>query len=367
MAVRELSRADARRVAVRAQLLSDPRPAELLDVVRHLTLLQLDPTAAVAPSADLVAWSRLGTSYSPLELDKALEDGTLIELRGMIRPREDLALYRADMANWLTDADLQDWQEYRRDWVKVNDACRRDILDRLTSSGPLRSRDLPDTCVQRWSTSGWSNGRNVSQLLEFMIQRGEVAVAGRHGRDRLYDLATRVYPDVPAVPADDALRIRNQRRLHALGIARARGPECAVEPLDVGDVGVPVRIEGVSMAYRLDPSWLDQPFHGRTALLSPFDRLIHDRKRMTDLFEFDYQLEMFKPARNRRWGYYALPVLHGDRLVGKVDAAADRKTGHLRVAAIHEDITFTKTLSAAVRRELRDLAGWLELDLVLPH
>src|SRR4051794_20205501 len=156
MAVRELSRADARRVAVRAQLLSDPRPAELLDVVRHLTLLQIDPTAAVAPSADLVAWSRLGTSYSPLELDKALEDGTLIELRGMIRPREDLALYRADMANWLTDADLQDWQEYRRDWVKVNDACRRDILDRLTSSGPLRSRDLPDTCVQRWSTSGWS-------------------------------------------------------------------------------------------------------------------------------------------------------------------------------------------------------------------
>lgn len=367
MTVRELSRADARRVAVRAQLLSEPRPSELLDVVRHLTLLQIDPTAAVTPSQDLVAWSRLGSSYSPHELENALEDGTLIELRGMIRPREDLALHRDDMANWLSGDDLEDWQEYRRDWVRINDACRRDILARLASSGPLRSRDLPDTCVQAWSASGWSNGRNVSQLLEFMVQRGEVAVAGRQGRDRLWDLASRVYPAEPAVPAEEALRIRDERRLHALGIARARGPECPAEPLDVGEAGVPVRIDGVRLTYRLDPSWLDQPFHGRTALLSPFDRLIHDRRRMADLFEFDYQLEMFKPAGKRRWGYYALPVLYGDRLVGKVDATADRKAGVLRVDAIHEDVTFTKTLATAVRRELRDLARWLGLDLVLPR
>ena len=107
-------------------------------------------------------------------------------------------------------------------------------------------------------------------------------------------------------------------------------------------------------------------FSGRTALLSPFDRLVHDRKRAVELFDFDYQLEMYKPAAKRRWGYYALPVLHRDRLVGKIDATADRKAGVLRVDAIHEDEPFNKTTAAAVRRELKDLARWLELDLVLP-
>jgi uncharacterized protein len=254
-----------------------------------------------------------------------------------------------------------------RDWVRANDACRRDILDRLAASGPLRSRDLPDTCARPWKSSGWTNDRNVTQLLEMMILRGEVAVAGRIGGDRLWDLATRVYPDDPVVPADDASRIRNERRLSALGIARARGPECPVEPLDVGEVGEPATVEGVRGTWRVDPARLGQPFEGRTALLSPFDRLVHDRKRMVELFEFDYTLEMYKPAAKRRWGYFALPILHGDRLVGKVDATADRKAGVLRVDAIHEDVPFTTAMTADVRREVEDLARWLELDLTLPR
>jgi uncharacterized protein YcaQ len=139
-----------------------------------------------------------------------------------------------------------------------------------------------------------------------------------------------------------------------------------VEPTVVGEVGEPAIVEGVKSEWRVDPSLLDRPFTGRTALLSPFDRLVHDRKRALELFDFDYQLEMYKPAAQRRWGYYALPVLHRDRLIGKVDAAADRKAGVLRVDAIHQDEPFTKTAAAAVRRELKDLARWLELDLVLP-
>ena len=121
--------------------------AGLLDVVRHLTLLQIDPVAVIAPSADLVAWSRLGSSYSPDELDTALADRTLLELRAMIRPGEDLALYRADMAAWdrAERGALPGWRASLRGWVRANDACRRDILDRLGSSGPLPSRDLPDT------------------------------------------------------------------------------------------------------------------------------------------------------------------------------------------------------------------------------
>jgi len=368
VAVHELSRLDARRIAVRAQFLDRQRPAELLAVVRGLTLLQIDPTAAIAPNADLVTWSRLGSSYSAAELDTALADRTLLELRAMIRPSEDLALYRADTAEWerAERGELAGWRAFYRDWVRSNDACRLDILDRLDSSGPLPSRDLPDTCKVPWRSTGWTNNRNVTQLLEFMVLRGEVAIAGRRGGHRLWDLAARVYPDDAVVPRDDARRIRNERRLRALGIARARGPECPVEPLDVGDAGEPAVVEGVKGSWRVDSSLLGQPFSGRAALLSPFDRLIHDRKRTVELFEFDYQLEMYKPAAKRRWGYFALPILYGDRLVGKLDATADRKAGVLRVDAIHQDVPFDATTTAAVVDEIKDLARWLDLDLTLP-
>jgi uncharacterized protein YcaQ len=367
--VHELSPTDARRIAVRAQLLDSQRPAELLEVVRRLTLLQVDPTAAIAPSAALVAWSRLGSSYAPAELDAALENRTLLELRAMIRPSDDLALYRADMAGWewAERGQLPGWRASYRDWVRANDACRLDILDRLGSSGPLPSRDLPDTCTVPWKSTGWTNNRNVTQLLDFMVLRGEVAVAGRSGGDRLWDLASRVYPDDPVVPADEALRIRNERRLRSLGIARARGPECRVEPVDVGQAGEPAVVEGVKGSWRVDPAQLGQPFSGRAALLSPFDRLVHDRKRTVELFEFDYQLETYKPAAQRRWGYFALPILFGDRLVGKLDATADRDAGVLRVQAIHQDVPFTKTMTAAIDHEIDDLAHWLGLDLSPPH
>src|SRR4029450_2050831 len=119
-----------------------------------------------------------------------------------------------------------------------------------------------------------------------------------------------------------------------------------VEPADVGEVGEPAVIEGVRGTWRVDPAQLGQPFPRRAAVLSPSDRLIPDRKRMVELFEFDYQLEMYKPAAKRRWGYFALPVLYGDRLVGKVDATADRTAGVLRIDAIPQDVPFTKTMSA---------------------
>ena len=364
MVAHSISVAQARQIAVRAQLLDEARPAGLIDTVRRLTLLQIDPTAAVAPNADLVAWSRIGSSYSPADLTTALQNRTLIELRAMIRPSEDLALYRADMANWV-DGELSGWRESMRSWVSANDSCRRDILDRLTASGPLTSRDLPDSCVRPWKSTGWTNNRNVSQLLEMMVLRGEVAVAGRQQRERLWDLASRVYPDVPMIPADEARCLRNERRLRALGIARARGPECPVEPLDVEEAGEPVVIEGIKGTWRVDPDQLGQPFTGRAALLSPFDRLLHDRKRTIELFDFDYALEMYKPAAKRRWGYFALPILYGDELVGKLDATADRSAGVLRVDAIHRDRPFSPAMTAEITVEIADLATWLDVELVL--
>jgi uncharacterized protein YcaQ len=365
--VHELSRVDARRIAVRAQMLDRDRPDGLLDLVRQLTLLQVDLTTSVAPSADLVVWSRLGSSYAPSEMEVALANQTLIELRGMIRPGADLALYWADMANWSGLGELSPWEENLRDWVDANNACRLDILDRLRADGPLPARELPDTCDVPWRSSGWNNNRNVIMLLELMGQRGEVAVAGRDGRDRLWDLAERLFPKTRAVPTAEARRIRDERRLQSLGVARAHAVETPIEPQDVNEVGEPAVIDGVRGTWRVDPAQLGQSFAGRAALLSPLDRLIYDRKRMTELFEYDYQLEMYKPAAKRRWGYWALPILYGDRLVGKLDATADRKAGVLRVDAVHEDIPFGKAMKSAIHREISDLATWLDLALDLPQ
>jgi uncharacterized protein len=364
--VHQLSRADARRIAVRAQLLASDRPAELFGMIRHLTLLQADQTAAVAPSADLVAWSRLGSSYAPADLAAALRDRALVELRGLIRPAEDIALYTTEMAEWPGSGPQPDWRDSTLKWVAANDKCRLEILDRLGSDGPLPMRDLPDNCEVPWRSTGWTNNRNVSVLLDFMVRRGEVAMAGWQGRNRLWDLAERIYPDDPMVPADEALRIRAERRLRALGIARPHGPDCLVDASDVGEAGERAVVEGVRGEWQVDPAQLGQPFAGRVALLSPLDRLVYDRKRMTELFEFDYQLEMYKPAAKRRWGYWALPILSGDQLVGKLDAAADRTHGVLRVHAIHEDVPFTRATATAVHREIRSLADWLGLELWLP-
>jgi uncharacterized protein YcaQ len=365
MTVHKLSRTDARRLAVRAQLLDADRPSGMFDVVRRLTLLQNDPVAAVAPSADLVLWSRLGSSYSPLRLRDAIDEQVLLELHGLIRPAEDLALYRAEMAEWPGRPPLRDWQESLREWVDVNDNCRLDILARLRADGPLTTRELPDTCVIPWRSSGWTNNRNVVKMIDFLVQRGEVAAVGRRGADRLWDLAERVYPD-EVVPYEEALRIRDERRLRALGIARARAPECPGEPNDVRAAGEPAVVEGVKGQWRVHPELLDRAFTGRVALLSPLDRLVYDRKRMTELFEYDYQLEMFKPATKRRWGYWALPILYEDRLIGKLDATADRKAGVLLVDAIHQDVPFTKAMTVAVEHEVKDLASWLGLNLALP-
>ncbi|MFI5891038.1 DNA glycosylase AlkZ-like family protein [Actinoplanes sp. NPDC051513] len=348
----KLSRAEARRIAIRAQLLDAARPDNLFDLVHGLTLLQHDQTAAVAPSAHLVAWARIGSGYSPADLGKALEDRTLIELRGMIRPAEDIALHRAEMAAWPGPGKLNAWQENLRDWVRDNDACRRDVLARLDAEGPLTIRELPDTCVRPWRSSGWNNNRNLDRLLDLMVQRGEVALSGRRRGDRLWDLAERVYPDDPVAPLEEALRRRDERELSAMGLVRGRSQQ--VEPF-VGEEAV---IEGVRGRWRVDPAQLDQPFEGRVALLSPLDRLVYDRKRMTDLFGFDYQLEMYKPAAQRKWGYWALPIVVDDQLVGKVDATADRKEGVLRVDAIHEDIAFDE---GAVAAEIAELADWLGL------
>jgi len=357
-----LSRQEARRIAVRAQLLDARKPDALVPVVDQLTALQIDPIAAIAPSADIVAWSRLGDAYDPSDLRFALDtERSLVEYGSFVHPMDDMGLWLGVVSDW----DRYTWST---SWIEQNQRFKADLLARLRDDGPLVADEIDDTCEVPWESTGWTNNRNVSQMLEFLGRRGEVAVSGRRGKLREWDLAERVYPpDLVRSSYEEARDELDRRALAALGIAR-KPRDSAISPR-VGSYssGVDATVEGTDGMWRVDPEALealDQPFEGRVALLSPYDRLVYDRDRALDLFDFEYVLEMYKPAAKRRWGYYALPILYGDRLVGKLDAKADRKKHVLTVFAVHEDLPFDDDIAEAVDTEIDALAAWLGCDLV---
>ncbi len=258
----------------------------------------------MARSHLLVLWSRIGR-YDVAELDRLLwQEKALFEWRAFIYPMEHLALLRSRMRQFAEGT--AGWSGRIREWLDANAEFRRHVLDELRARGPLRSRDITDRAAQPWKSSGWTGNRNVSQMLEFLWARGEVAVVGRAGAQRVWDAAERWYPETPDIVLDDAEHQLALLRLRALGIAR-EGP------------GVPAVVDGVPGTWFVDPSALaraDEPIPDRTTLLSPFDRLIHDRDRTEALFGFRYRMEIYVPKEQRQYGYFVLPVLRGDRLVG---------------------------------------------------
>jgi uncharacterized protein len=331
-------------------------------VVRGLGAIQRYPYADVAPTVDLVLWSRLGDRYEPDDLQRELEERrTLLELDGMIRPMEHLAHFRAQMAR-------PAMYEKARDFLDLNPEFRDDVLAELADRGPLLAREIADTARFPWPSSGWTNNHNVTQMLEVLMMRGAVAIAGQQNGARLWDLAERVYPEgQPEISYDEGWRLRRDVALRALGIGPAKWPRAPEQPKVLPPPGVPARIEGSDREWRIHPDvigWADEPFEGRTALLSPLDRLVYDRDRALGIFGFDFKLEMFTAKAKRRWGYFALPILHGDRLIGKLDASADRDAAVLRVNAVHEDAPFTSEERDAVDAEIAALARWLGLRVV---
>jgi uncharacterized protein YcaQ len=320
----------ARRIAVRAQLL-DGSARTVLDTVQRLGFLQLDPIATVATPQRLVLWSRLG-SFDPTELDRLLwSERKLFEWGARIWPIEDLPLVRALMRGQARGRYA--WQRRTSEWLKVNAGFRRYVLRELERRGPLLSRELEDRASPSLDSSRWTWSRNVTEMLETLHGRGVVAIVGRLNGQRLWDLAERWYPVTETVPLRQARAALGAKRFRALGVRFENG-------------------QWLAHAEALDGAVPD-----RVTLLSPFDRLIHDRDRAEALFDFRYRLEMYVPRAKREYGYYVLPILVGDRLVGRVEPRLDRNTGTLEVLGAWGD---TSRLDEA----LTSLAGFVGAERV---
>jgi uncharacterized protein YcaQ len=318
-----VSLAEARRIAVRAQAL-DGSATEVLDTVRRLGYLQVDPIATVATPQQLVLWSRLGP-FDVAELGRLLwEERKLIEWGAFIWPIEDLPLIRARMRR---RRGKYAWERRGNEFLKENARFRRYVLRELERRGPLLSRELEADLVDSGDPSVWWGSRKVTLMLELLHGRGIVAIVGRRGKQRVWDLAERWYPETETVPLVEADRRLAEKRRRALGVWFEKGE------------------------WRVHPDSADGPVPKRITFLSPFDRLIHDRARMELLWNFNYRLEMYVPKAKREYGYYILPILRGDRVIGRVDPVFDRKTGVLRVNGVWwepgvKPISLEKTLQS---------------------
>jgi uncharacterized protein YcaQ len=363
--VRKLSLDAARRIAVRATRLDTPRPKSVLDVVRQTGALQLDPTSAVARSELLVLWSRLGR-YAVSELDRLLwEERALFTWRAFLYPVEDWPLVAA------AGRGFPDYDGIAS-WLRDNKPFERYVLATLRRNGPTPQSELEDRSVRPWESTGWTHGKNVSQLLEFLWAQGKVLVAARRGQERVWDLAERVVPPAPRLSRQNAALAYLEQRFRQLGPMTEAGLKRVptLRGLALADAFARLVRDGVLVACAIDGvrgTWyvhrdLLEPgraIRGRTTLLSPFDPLVYDRTRAQELWSFRYKLEIYVPVAKREFGYFVLPILHRDRLVGRIDPLFDRKTGVLSVKQVYAEEGAAEDAGAAIAKAIQELARWL--------
>lgn len=391
----------ARRLAVSAQRLHQtplaPEKQHIFSIIRQLGCLQIDPINVVARSPLLVLWSRLGR-YRLEDFETLLwTDRRLFEYwahAASLVLVEDFPIFQHKMRNF--SRGNSKWARRVRRWLADNAPFRQYILDELARRGPLYAKELEDRSLRPWQSTGWTNSRNVSTMLGFMWEQGDITVTRRQGSGfglrKQWGLLEQFMPawkDAPPLPEHHVVKIAVQKSLKALGIATPKNIENHyvrgsypgligalddlmkqgyVQRMDIRENGRLwpgewyIHVDSL----RLLASARSKEWPSRTTLLSPFDNLIADRGRTEELFGFHYRSEIYTPKAKRQYGYYAMPILSGDRLIGRIDPKLDRKqkTLHVRALYLEQDAPDTTETARDVVAAIEQLGRFLGADSV---
>ena len=387
----ELSVADVRAILLAAQGLvavppTGPTKQDVLAMIRRMGALQIDAINVVARSQYLVLWSRLGC-YEARWLDELLAEKQLFEYwshAACFLPIEDFPLFRRrmlDVAGWHSHP-----VRWSQTWIAENAAAAAGMLAYIRDNGPVRTSDFARTDGK---AGGWWNWKVEKAALEALHSAGAVMIARREGFQRVYDLRERVLPgwdDARALSSDEAQREFVLRAVRSLGVARVRwvddyyrlakkGVAASLERLADDGALIRARVEGWSETVYLHPDSLETAEAAgagklrppRTTFLSPFDPIIWDRARAHDLYGFAYRIEVYTPVAKRRYGYFTLPILHGDTLVGRIDPKVERKAGRLVIRSAHLEpgVALDDALVEGLVASLRDFARFHEVAEVV--
>lgn len=382
----ELSTTQLRQLAVFAQRLGEQTPPStkerMLDVLHSIRCLQLDPIRAVERTQYTVLWSRLGDYDRQWLHDLTYTDKHLFEYwahAASIVLYEDFPIHRYFMAQYGTDP-----KRKITTWVTQNQAFKQYVLAEMDRLGERLTKDFEDRADVPWGSSGWTNNRNLPYMLDYLWTTGEILVSNRDGLKRWWDLAERVRPtavDMALLSAEDVTRQAAALALKALGVGRMRDikrhftrgryPHLKQAIAELSADGALVE---VSVAEHTKEPWyihkdfvpfIEDPtaagWHPRTTLLSPFDNLICDRDRTELIWDFYYRIEIYVPQAKRQYGYYVLPILHGERLIGRIDSRMDRKTGVYTVNTVYAeaDAPLTEGVGADIHQAIIDFGHFL--------
>jgi uncharacterized protein YcaQ len=384
-----LNNEQVRAALIKAQgLAQEDEPAhatkdDVRQAIRQMQMLQIDTISVVARSPYLVLWSRLG-EYDPTWLEELLEEGALFEYwahAACFLPIEDLLLFRSLMA--AEHPKPHDWSSYvisgARDQLEKYGPMVEEIMLRIHSEGAVRSADFKRTDGKKGQ---WWDWKQEKVILEALFTAGNLMIAKRENFQRVYDLAERVAPwtvgqelltkqqvqqefvvnTVKALGVTKEAWVADYYRMHKQATKAAFKQAVAdgrIVEVKLAEWNVPgyTHPDHLPMLERIEKGDLPQ---SKTVLLSPFDPIVWDRKRGKELFDFDYMIECYTPEAKRIYGYFTLPILHKNQLIGRIDAKAHRKEKKFEVKALHLEpgVKINDGLLAALNDVIKRCADW---------
>lgn len=371
---------------MRAQRLAGPRPPAtldgLLEVARDIRCFQLDPIAVAGANApQLVVFARLGAGDRNLLERLAYEEKRLFHFfahAASLVLVEDFQVFQHWMRPYALRSDT--WGRRIADWLDENAELVNRSLALMAERGSVRAADLERGAPLPGTDGRWWGGNGFNRMLECLLVEGKVTISGRSGRERLWSLLEDWLPawtPRESISLPEAVRRAAALSLRSLGVATERqitwnftrhrypGLKAALAALVDEGVAIPAEVEGSAGPWYLHRdvlAWLEEPWQPRTVLLTPFDNLVADRARLRQLFDFEYTIEIYTPAAKRRYGYYSMPILRGERMVGRLDPRLDRKRGVLEIRSLH--LEPGERFTADVRRAVEALARYAGAERV---